>query len=268
MQTSLTVHMLAVVAMIPAALSPLRDPDGSRRPGIVAVALAALATLAVAFGPSLASGFWQSGFATTLWISIGVTLALFTALCLTRVPAWRLTPLLMPYAVALAVMATVWGSAQGPRLAEDAPPVWVLVHIVVAVVTYALLTLAAVASLAAFLQERALKAKRPTHLTRRLPAAREADALGFALLTASEVVLGIGLATGMAVQYYETGVLLELEHKTLLSILAFLVIGLLLVARGRWGVRGSVAARGVLLAYLLLTLGFPGVKFVTEVLLA
>jgi ABC-type uncharacterized transport system permease subunit len=37
--------------------------------------------------------------------------------------------------------------------------------------------------------------------------------------------------------------------------------------RTRTGVRGRQSARYVLLAYLLLTLGFPGVKFVTDVLI-
>ena len=34
------------------------------------------------------------------------------------------------------------------------------------------------------------------------------------------------------------------------------------------GLRGRVAARGVLIGYLLLTLGYPGVKFVTDVVMA
>jgi len=33
-------------------------------------------------------------------------------------------------------------------------------------------------------------------------------------------------------------------------------------------VRGRQAARGILLAYLLLTLAYPGVKFVTDVLMS
>ena len=42
----------------------------------------------------------------------------------------------------------------------------------------------------------------------------------------------------------------------------------LLIADRRTGVRGRRAARYVLLAYLLLTLAYPGVKFVTDVVLA
>jgi ABC-type uncharacterized transport system permease subunit len=47
-----------------------------------------------------------------------------------------------------------------------------------------------------------------------------------------------------------------------------LVLLVLLWAHHRTGMRGRRAARGVLLAWLLLTLAYPGVKFVTDVLLA
>ena len=59
-----------------------------------------------------------------------------------------------------------------------------------------------------------------------------------------------------------------INHKTVLSLVAFVVIGILLVAHFRTGIRGRRASRLVLLAYLLLTLGYPGVKFVTDILLA
>jgi len=60
---------------------------------------------------------------------------------------------------------------------------------------------------------------------------------------------------------------MEFDHKTLFSLLTFGIVAGLLVMRTRTGVRGRQSARYVLLAYLLLTLGFPGVKFVTDVLI-
>ena len=72
----------------------------------------------------------------------------------------------------------------------------------------------------------------------------------------------------MASQWGVTGAVLVFDHKTILTIATFVVIGALLIAHFRSGIRGRRAARIVLVAYLLLTLGYPGVKFVTEVLLA
>ena len=133
--------------------------------------------------------------------------------------------------------------------------------------TYGLCTLAAVAAAAAFLQERALKGKRPTALSRVLPSISDASRLQVRLLAVSEAVLALGIATGMARGYLSNGRWLQFDHKTLLSGLAFLAIGALLVLHYRSGLRGQRAARLVLVAYLLLTLAYPGVKFVTDVLI-
>ena len=118
------------------------------------------------------------------------------------------------------------------------------------------------------LREWALRRKRPAGLTSLLPSVADCEDLQFRLLVAGETVLGAGLLSGIATQYGENGRLIEFDHKTLLSILAFVLIGGLLFAHARTGMRGRRAARYALFAYLLLTLAYPGVKFVTDVLLA
>ena len=81
------------------------------------------------------------------------------------------------------------------------------------------------------------------------------------------MVLGIGILTGMAMGYLSEGQLLEIDHKVVFSLLAIAVIAALLILHHQTGLRGRRAARVVLLAYLLLTLAYPGVKFVTDVLI-
>ncbi|MDA0675339.1 MAG: cytochrome c biogenesis protein CcsA [Proteobacteria bacterium] len=144
---------------------------------------------------------------------------------------------------------------------------WLLLHIVISVATYALITLAALAALSAALQERALKARRPTPFTRRLPAVAECEAATLRFLAAGEIVLAMGIATGMALSFLETGRILIVNHKTILVLAAFVVIGAVLAAHARSGLRGRAIVRAVMAAYLLMTLGYPGVKFVTDVLL-
>ena len=80
-------------------------------------------------------------------------------------------------------------------------------------------------------------------------------------------MLGLGLVTGVVLNAIAGGALLTLDHKTVFTLAAFAIIGLLLIAQAKHGLRGRKAARVVLLAYLLLTLGYPGVKFVTDVVL-
>ena len=266
MPNTFLLSLSALIALVPVSVWSFKHD--SDRPGIVfwAVVSAALA------GPLAASlvqlgGAWQSGLSLALWLSIAASMAIFIVLSLALREAWRLGPILAPYLLLLGGLATVWSNVPGTGAPVGAVDTWLVVHIAVSVATYGLCTLAAVAGVAVTLQERALKHKRPTALTHRLPSISDASRLQVRLLAGSEIVLGLGIATGMAEQYVRSGHLMEVSHKTLLSILAFAVIGLLLILHQRTGMRGQRAARLILVAYLLLTLAYPGVKFVTDVLM-
>ncbi|HKF73207.1 MAG TPA: cytochrome c biogenesis protein CcsA [Stellaceae bacterium] len=256
---------IALATLVPAAALRLRARDERDAAFWVGVVLAILGP--AAWASAQLWGAWRTGFAVSLWLTIAVTTVLFAGLAIATRQGWRLTPILVPYLVGLGVVALIWQRAPERPIAGTVPAAWFETHIVLALATYGLLTLAAVAGVAVFLQERALKAKRPTALTRRLPAVAESERLQVTLLGASEFALAFGLATGMAAEYFERGRLLVFDHKTALSIAAFVAIGLLLAAHRFTGVRGQQAARGILLAYLLLTLAYPGVKFVTDVLM-
>jgi ABC-type uncharacterized transport system permease subunit len=265
--TALTLSLAATIAMLPAALRPLRRTDAG--PDALYWLLLAVAVL----GPvadvavELSSG-WHTGLSATLWVTVAASALLYAALAWAVREAWRLAPLMLGYLVVLALIATAWTLA--PASARVTIPVgtWLFVHIVLSVAAYALATAAAVAGVSVFLQERALKAKRPTRLTELLPSVADSERLQIGLLAAACVVLGVDILSGMAVELVSSGHLMRFSHKTLLTMLAFLLIAGLLVLHNRTGVRGRRAARLVLLAYLLLTLGYPGVKFVTDVLMA
>jgi ABC-type uncharacterized transport system permease subunit len=266
MTPTLAFNLGAFVALLPAAALSFRRERG--RDGLF-YAVLGLALL----GPALwvasqDESAWHTGFAMSLWLTIVATLALFLVLSLWTRHAWELAPLLLPYLVLLGIAALVWQRAPERPLNEAVPVGWFDAHIVFAVATYGLLTIGAVAGFAVFLQERALKAKRPTALTRLLPGVAASESLELRLIAAAEAVLALGLLSGMAAQYFLSGRLLPFTHKTLFSLAAFVVIGVLLVARYSRGIRGRQAARLALLAYLLLTLAYPGVKFVTDVVLA
>ena len=270
MANSIILSLAALVSLVPAAVLPLRREAGGPDPlfwAAVAVAVAGPG----AYSLVLLGGGWPTGLASALWISIAVSMVIFAILAAVRREAWReawrLRPLLLPYLILLGLIATVWGRVPPQAALLAAPDAWLGVHIAASVATYGLCTLAAVAAAAAFLQERALKGKRPTALSRVLPSISDASLLQVRLLAVSEAVLALGIATGMARDYLSSGQWLHFDHKTLLAGLAFLVIGALLVLHHRSGLRGQRAARLVLLAYLLLTLAYPGVKFVTDVLI-
>ncbi len=231
-----------------------------------------LLTIAVA-GPlawvlAHTSGTWNTGLGATLWVTVAVTMLIYAALTAVTRHAWRLVPLVVPYMVILGAMATMWEETPGqPLVSSSGGGPWIGLHIATSVTTYALVTLAAVAALAAWLKERALKRKKPTTLTNLLPSVTDSEALLVNLLKVGEAILAVGLVSGLALQYSETGQIFDLTHKTLLSLTAFLVIGGLLICHHWVGMRGRLIVRVVLLAYLLLTLGYPGVKFVSDVLI-
>jgi ABC-type uncharacterized transport system permease subunit len=267
MADPVVLSLSALAALLPAALLPYRRDV--HRPDVLFWITAAVAVA----GPVVASvsrlqGSWQSGFSTSLWISVSATMIMFVVAATLLREAWRLAPLLVPYLLVLGVLATAWAGAPsqaGPELSGNA---WLTAHIVVSVATYGLATLAAVAGAAVLVQERAVKRKAPTALTHKLPSISDASALQVSLLAAAAVILALGILTGVAEEYVSRGQLLIFNHKILLTFLALAVIVVLLVLHQRTGLRGQRAARLILLAYLLLTLAYPGVKFVTDVLLS
>jgi ABC-type uncharacterized transport system permease subunit len=266
MGNSLVLSLSALVALVPASILPYRRD--MERPDMAFWAVLAAAVA----GPAALSlvrlgGEWQTGLSTTLWVSIAASAAIFALLSLVTREAWRLMPLLLPYLLLLGLVATVWSNVPAHTGLSARPDAWLTVHIAVSLATYGMCTLAAVAGASAVLQERAIKRKRPSALTHKLPSVSDSASQQVGLLAASEAVLALGIVTGMAEQYLTSGRLLEFSHKTLLAILAFALIGLLLVLHHRTGLRGQRAGRYILLAYLLLTLAYPGVKFVTDVLI-
>ncbi len=256
----------ALVALVPAALLPLRS-DHSRDPVfwiLLAVAAAGpLGVVYVLFAPG-----WRTGLSSALWLTIAVSLVIFLGIASRARAAWRLVPLLLPYLILFGALATIWQNQPERPLDAGGLTAWTQLHIGLAVIAYALFTIAAVAGFSVFLQERALKSTRPTSLTRMLPSVAEGEDLQSRLMLASAIVLGCGVASGMASQFVVDGSVFPFAHKAVLSLIAFAVIVALLVAHRRTGVHGRRAARFVLLAYLLLTLAYPGMKFVTDVVLA
>ncbi len=265
MVNPLIVNLSALLALVPATLYSL---SGKARPdailwSVVAVAAAGSITAVwLQFG-----GTWRTGFSLALWLTVALSLCVYAALTAMTRASWRLAPLLLPYLLGLGVLATMWSQAPERPLITAAPAGWIGLHIAASVITYAILTVAAVAGLAVFLQERSLKSKRPTKFNRLLPSVADAETLQVRLMIAAQSILTLGLLSGMATQYFTTGDLLVFDHKVLLTIAAFLTISGMLLVHFRTGLRGRKAARLALLAYLLVTLGYPGVKFVTDVLL-
>lgn len=208
---------------------------------------------------------WRPGFSLTIWVSGAAVLLIFLGLSVVWTSVRQVSLLLYPYIGLSFLVSLLVGRGETAYGTEIGA--WLLVHILIAVVTYALITLSAVMGLGVFLKERALKTRSFNPFVQKLPAVAEAERLQGGLLMASEGVLALGLATGIAVQVQSGLPLLAVDHKTLLTLVAFILIGGLLAVQHFMGFRGRRAAQAVLIAYLLVTLAFPGVKFITDTLI-
>lgn len=259
---SLIFQTAALACLLPALWLAVRRDDEKR------LLLPALA-LAVA-GPVLlcvlaARSGWRTDFSFTIWVSAAATLILFSALAAISRTARKMAALVLPYLGLSILVAILVG--HGGRPMPESPGPWLAAHIAVAVATYALITVAAVAALAVFLKERSLKSKTTNGLAALLPPVAESERLQDRLMFLSEAVLGLGLASGIAIHVQRAQPLLEADHKTLLTLAAFVVIGILLIVQRFSGLRGRRAARIVLISYLLVTMAYPGVKFVSDILI-
>ncbi len=265
--STLALSLSALVSLLPATVLPFvrRVSDGD---GLFWLLLAAAIVGPAGYSVVALAGSWETSLPAALWLAVAVSLALFALLVALVREASRLAPLLLPYALVLGVLGTGLEPLSGEPGLSTAFDAWLAVHIAVSVATYGLCTLAAVAATAAFIQEGALKRRSPSSFTRMLPSVSDAERLVLRILLAAEIVLAAGIITGISKLYVSSGTLLAFDHKTLLSLLAFGFIGLLLVLHHRSGLRGRRAARLVLVAYLLLTLAYPGVKFVTGFLVS
>ncbi len=138
-------------------------------------------------------------------------------------------------------------------------------HAWCALLAYATLAVAALLAVMLWLQDRALRRHQFGRWRFALPPLTELESLlfrtvavGFALLTAT-------LLTG--VLFVEDLLAQHLVHKTVLSVLSWLVFGGLLLGRWLRGWRGRTAAGWTLVAMALLVLAFFGSKFVLELVL-
>jgi len=272
MSTSLSLGFAALAAHVPALIHVWRRTSAESPKAIPMVLfwmvlLVAIAGSAGTIGLQMMDG-WHGGIASTIWISVAASLFAFGVCTVISADTARLSPLMFPYMALLTALALLLTSSDpGTAQYQSGIDAWLGIHIVVSISTYAVVTVAAIAGLAAFLQERALKTKSTRGFVRHLPALAFSDRMTVRLLAAGELILGLGIASGFAQSVAAGASGPTFDHKTILSILAFAVIGMILWSHHKFGLRGQRAARGVLLAYLLLTLGYPGVKFVQDVLL-
>lgn len=138
-------------------------------------------------------------------------------------------------------------------------------HIVVSLFAFSVLAISALQSILLFTQDRHLRRHQLGGVTRALPPLRDTERFLFQTIAVGFALLSIALVTGFL--FLENMFEQHVAHKTVLSILAWLVFALLLWGRWQFGWRGSVAMRWTLGGFGFLILAYLGSKFVLELIL-
>jgi hypothetical protein len=199
--------------------------------------------------------------------------------------------LVLPAAAAVAWMPGVFA---GARLTPPEAPLFVP-HLVLGVMAYSFMTLAALQSVLMAIAERALLKPPPMGSIRinpggpgstatsavpgpagragwgawieTLPPLMALERLLFHLITAGFVFLSLTVLTGIVFSEAAFGRPFSLDHKTVFTLLSWSLFATLLVGRRLHGWRGRTALRLTLGGFTLLMLAYAGSRFVLEVFL-
>jgi len=166
--------------------------------------------------------------------------------------------------IAAVVLLLEWVMPNNPIPLTDASP-GTAVHIVTSVLAFGLFSIAGLYAFFVFIIDHFLRNHHLNPLVRTLPPLEVLEQLLFKLIGVGFIMLTLSLISGL--MFINDIFAQHLLHKTVLSILTWLVFGVLLWGRWRYGWRGSLAVRMTLLGIALLLLSYFGTKLVLEIIL-
>lgn len=164
--------------------------------------------------------------------------------------------------VAALFTETVTGFA-GPHGSE---PLWQFVsHAVLATLSYSLMAVAAILAITSSLKDRRLRQAGDTGWTAMLPSLEALERQMFAAIIAGFVLLSLAMFSGLV--FVRDLSEQHLTHKLVLTTVAWLVFGVLLFGRWRFGWRGRKAVKLTLTGFVVLALAYFGSRIVLELVL-
>lgn len=251
-------YLLATRLLVKRMFDSVGAADAAVRLGLFAAFLHAVLHAAL---------WWQAGsadlhfFAALSLVTLGM--AMLTGWFGPRQRLDALGVVVFPLAaLAVLVLAFIERAGAPP---EEALGWQIGLHAWTALLAYATLALAALLAVLLWLQERALRKRHFAHWLRALPPLTQLETLLFRSIAAGFALLTLTLVTGAL--FVDDLLAQHLVHKTVLSILSWLLFGALLWGRRRYGWRGRRAVRLTLTAMALLFLAFFGSQLVLELIL-
>lgn len=236
--------------------------SGPRKTQIIALGLFAVALHAVLLYQNL---FVPEGLNLGLFNALSLITWLIAAILMLAAfsnPVENLGIFLLPIA-GLAVILESFFPAEHTLITSQA--LELKLHILVSIMAYSLLSIAAGQALLLAVQDRHLRNKRPGGFIRALPPLQTMERLLFQMIALGLALLTVSLLTGSL--YIDDMFAQHIVHKTILSMVAWVVFATLLWGRWRFGWRGRTAIRWTLTGFVVLLLAYIGTKVVIELFL-
>ena len=260
------VHLLAALAYLVAWRMPARYAGALM---LVGLALHAGALYAAIFGEA----GWRFGFApilsATLWIGVAV---LWIEGLSVRVEALR--SVVLPVAALSVPLPLLF---PGLDLSAQATRPLFLPHLLIGTLAYGVLVMAALHALLMTAAERALhggadgagaRSMSPfARFLEDLPPLLVLERILFRFIGLGFVLLTLTAFSGVLFSEEIFGQPMRLDHKTVFTLVAWAVFGVLLLGRWLWGWRGRTALRLTFGGFVLLLLAYVGSRLVLEVIL-
>jgi len=260
MLTFLTL-LAAVLYLSAAAVSARPLAHRQPLPRAIGLTLAAAAVFAHAW---VIAGMHRGGVDLHFFAALSLVSACVAGLCL-FVNLLRPVATLGAIVFPLATMFLLIDVFAAPPT-QPLPIEWqIKLHVLFALLGFSVLCVAALLAILLALQERALRMRRFDGIVRALPPLTLTEALMFQLIAAGFALLTLALLSGIL--FVDNLFAQHLIHKTALSIAAWLVFGILLFGRWRYGWRGRRAVQLTLAGMALLLLAYFGSRFVLELVL-
>jgi len=202
----------------------------------------------------------SAAMSTIAWVVVGLFL-----IARIQQPVDSLGLVILPYASVAVLLAWLWSA---PPVKLDHLDPLAIAHILIAVVAYGLLALAFCQAILVLLQEWQLQHKHAGSVFHALPPLDRMERILFQIIGVGFFLLTITLISGIFFAREIFGKAFVFNHHVVLSVIAWLSFGGLLVARAIWGWRGRVAAIWTISSFAVLVLAYFGTRFVMEVVLS
>lgn len=251
-----------VSAAILLSVSIWKQSSGSRQASMALATIGTLSLAAAQYSHWFGQAVPDVSLPHLLSLCALVIMVLLLTSTLSRTALYAAGLVALPIAAATTLLEWV---LPGGNLPLNEVSAGVATHMVSSVLALGLFSIAGVYAFFVFFIDHFLRNHQLNPLVRSLPPLDVMEDLLFKTIAAGFAALTVSLASGIL--FINNIFAQHLAHKTILSMMAWLVFGILLWGRWRYGWRGSLAVRMTLTGIVLLILSYFGSKLVLEMIL-